>query len=167
MSVRIHFSIDGVEAINGVLSRLELNAKDMRPAWDDIANDFQALMQRQFQSEGSALGNRWASLSPAYKREKERNFPGRKILERSGMLEKTLTNQPFGIDVREPSSMILGTAEQTGRWHQDGAGRLPKREIIILRPVTRIKWRKIIQAHLMNAEYRGQRIRVRPGRSAT
>lgn len=152
MAVRIRLDINGVEKTDESLTRFGARARDLRPAWDEIADSFGRWMTRQFDSQGSYSTGRWAPLSPQYGKYKASHFPGTRILQRTSQLRNQLTQQPFGVDVREPGYLILGAALKIANYHQDGTSRMPQRQIIKLFPAERTRWRKIIQKHLINGE---------------
>lgn len=52
---------------------------------------WQRINQEQFKAEGRGLHGKWQALSPAYKRQKDRKFPGKTILRRTDRLFRAAT----------------------------------------------------------------------------
>lgn len=130
MPTEIRFNIEGTEEFSVVLDRFQINYQSAEPAFQAMADFQRTIWQKQFDGEGSYTGARWSPLSPPYKRWKAVHYPGRKILERSGLLRESLTQRPFGIDEVKDDLMVIGTGVPYGRWHQDGAEYMPARQMI-------------------------------------
>lgn len=139
-ALRLSFSLDGYDDVDVALSRFGAAVHDFTGFWRDVlAPFFFEQVQRAFDTEGAATGSRWARLSPAYATWKRRHFPGRKILERSGRLRRSLrwnTGRfsvggrgnvgPEGIYRPFPDALEVGTSVPYGIYHQQGA-RAPQR----------------------------------------
>lgn len=105
--------------------------------WDDVFPHVVRLIRnhhrRTFDSEGAATGprQRWAPLSPAYAARKAREYPGRKILERTGALRRSLVDGGPGSRERVTRrSVEVGPAGRNLRiaqYHQDGTSRMKAR----------------------------------------
>ena len=146
MPVEIRFNIEGGEEFSVVLDRFQANYQSAEPAFQAMADHQQGIWAKQFDAEGSYTGARWAALSPPYKRWKAIHYPGRKILERSGLLRESLTQRPFGIDEVTDEFMVIGTGVPYGRWHQNGAAHMPPRQMIQKpTPRDRVQFAKYLQ----------------------
>lgn len=90
----------------------------------------EAAERQQFDSEGGGQTGSWAPLSEQYAAWKEKNFPGRKILDRTGTLREALTNGTSVFARREMSAdnFVFGTSGVPyATFHQLGTVRMPAR----------------------------------------
>lgn len=85
-----------------------------------------AALERNFDEEGRP--RRWPPLSPAYARWKERHFPGRRILERTGRLRRSIRAAIEG------NAIVLSTDIPYAAAHQFGVPSrgLPARPFLVL-----------------------------------
>lgn len=83
-----------------------------------------AAIERNFDEEGRPIP--WAPLSARYTRWKARRFPGRRILERSGRLRRSIVTRVEG------SALIASTDVPYAAAHQFGTHRLPARPFLVL-----------------------------------
>lgn len=146
---QLRCSIKGEAALNIVINRLSKLPDDMRPVFREIATDFYKSMAARFRNEGAYQGSpKWADLSPAYKRWKEKHFPGRRILHRTGALKKSFTEGEAGnvthIGRRE---LVVGTSLKTlsgknlAMIHQLGRPNMPARPPVAFSNDLKIRWR--------------------------
>lgn len=150
MATRLTFAFYGEVQLDRTLERFTA-VEDMRPAWNAIADRFAHVERRQFAGEGTFSGG-WSPLSPRYARWKARHYPGKTILRRTDDLWRSLTERPFGIDIIEKQTMVIGSDVEYGAYHQAGAGRLPRRRPIELTDRERATWVKIVQRYLVTGE---------------
>lgn len=147
---------DGVQrAIFGGISALP----DLRPAWVTVAQAMQEMEAEAFAVEGARRGLPvWAPLSERYRRWKERHFPGRKILELTGDLRRSLAEKGRGHRrILSPTFMLFGTMIRTKRgapyamFHQEGTRRMPARPP--LRPASGDYdlWVRLVDAYIRRA----------------
>lgn len=105
-------TVDGVTTLNRGFNRIEGFISDFRPIWPAVADEFYAIEREQFESEGAAgASGKWAALSPAYKRWKERNHPGQLIMRLENPLFESLTD-PEALDaIFRPSAdeLVMGS----------------------------------------------------------
>lgn len=152
MPVELRLAFYGEHQIDRTLARFAEAASDARPAWEAMADRFAKAEARQFRSEGSYGSGGWAPLSPRYAAWKQRHYPGRRILERTGDLKRSLTDRPFGIEVIEPGFMVLGSAVSYGAYHQAGGPNLPRRRPVELPESERREWVKILQRFIVTGK---------------
>lgn len=150
--LRIRFSFYGDVQLDRTLARFQARAINATPAFEQIRESFLRAERRQFDSEGHYASGGWQALSPAYAAWKARHYPGRKILVRTGELERSLTEGPQ-INVIEPHMAIFGSAVEYGAYHQNGGENLPRRRPVELPASLRVRWVKIIQAYLVGSDY--------------
>ena len=91
-----------------------------------------------FASEGTTGGQTWEPLSEDYAAYKARKFPGRKILQRTGKLRRSLTTKGDSDHVaygytQPRATLVVGSANEVGAYHAPGVKhnpRLPVRDPI-------------------------------------
>src|SRR5581483_9993069 len=109
--------VTGDEELRAKLDRFLATVGDMRLFAPYVVPLFIGWMRDVFTSEGGALGQQWAPLSPAYAAEKSRRFPGRSILIREGGLRQAASRPR-----REatPRTLTLWVDDPVASYHQDG-----------------------------------------------
>lgn len=125
--------VDGQRKLTQALDTLAKDISDWRPVWEELEQVFYQIEEQQFKEEGRS--NTWTPLSAGYARWKKVRYPGKKILERTGELRRSLTGRG-GSPIREltPDSLTLGTSLPYARYHQRGGSRLPSRPPIDITP---------------------------------
>src|SRR3954471_23324396 len=149
MAVRMRLEFYGEAQLDRTLARFSDNIGDARPAWEALATRFARVEARQFASEGAYGSGGWAPLSERYAEWKERHYPGKPILERSGTLLHSLTVRPFPIEVLDASSMTIGSDVDYGEYHQAGGDRLPRRRPVELPDSERRTWVRLLQRFIV------------------
>lgn len=152
--MRFQIEVDGVMLIDRTLARFTQRIDDARPAFEEVADLFARELGKQFATEGGHASGQWRALSPKYAAWKARNYPGKKILERSGDLKRSLTRRPFGVEVIREHDMHIGTGVPYARFHQRGAGRLPRRPPLALTEDAKRRMVKIVQQYMVSLENR-------------
>lgn len=129
--MNLKLEIDGIEKFNWAFDTLGKTLSDWRPVWPEIEQVFYRIELEQFNSEGARGGQRWQALSPAYRQWKEKHFPGRPILVRTGTLKRSLTviGTTGSESIRESDemSLTLGSRVPYAIYHQRGTSRMPAR----------------------------------------
>ena len=144
--MRLTFNVDGVQLVDRELLNVTDRIADLGPAFEAIAELFAAGEAEQFDSEGEFGGTcAWSPLSPAYGAWKSRAYPGKKILERSGDLRRSLSQRPFPVEVITPRTMLVGSNNSVAMFHQHGTSRMPARPPVAINPVRRRELVKIVQ----------------------
>jgi phage gpG-like protein len=117
--VRFRIEVDGAEVFDRAFSRLD-RLDDFRPIWPNVISEFYTIEQEQFDTEGAAGGQRWAQLSPAYKRWKDVHYPGEPILQREHDLIESLTDPeaPDAVLIPGQEELIIGTKVPYAVVHQ-------------------------------------------------
>lgn len=118
----------GAEAM---LKSILAGAADMRPLFHEVVEPyFYGVMEDRFDGEGRPEA--WQQLSAKYAAWKAVHFPGRRILEREGLLKEGLTQYPGRYQIRRMGAreFMIGTNHPAAQFHQYGTSRMPKREII-------------------------------------
>lgn len=176
MAFQFQFGVLGEAQIDRTLASYSEALDDMRPAWNELADRFANAEKKQFATEGAYGGDAWSPLSPAYAEWKQRHYGSMPILQREQDMYVQLTQQPFGVDVRELHYALFGTALPYAVFHQNGtkvssaqrnlgsnlssafgltAGSrgigLPQRRVVVLTEYEKRSWVKVIQKHLHDA----------------
>lgn len=99
--------------------------------WPRVTEAFERDMRRQFAEEGSGPGRgKWADLSPAYAKWKEQHFPGQPILQRTGDMQRALTDSadPHAMRTTQVDRFEFGTVGLPyASFHQLGTQLMPDR----------------------------------------
>ena len=141
--------VDGDQQLARQLARWSDRVQDVRPAFDTIATEIARWETGQFASQGRRASGGWAPLSPRYRAWKERHYPGKNILERTGRLRESLTQRPFGVERINAQTMEVGTGVPYSRFHQQGTGRMPRRRPLELTDQDRGELVKILQRFIV------------------
>lgn len=135
--LRLTISLPGLPSLTTALSRYRTDIADWRPFWTQyFAPAFYQNVLQDFVLEGGGSGQSWAPLSTAYAIWKSRQFPGRGILVRSGVLKASLMgpDAPAAVFRATDTSLELGTSVPYGIYHQMGTSRMPQRPPLRLTP---------------------------------
>ena len=151
--LHLEFTVAGQYQLSRALGLYADRAHDLRPAWEDIRDDFLRNEMEQFESEGRHASGGWAELSPIYAAWKNAHLPGMPILQLSGRLMDSLTDKRHADFVFEAKrkSLRMGTKVPYARFHQEGTRTMPDRPPIALTDKQRRLWVKIIQTHIFQS----------------
>ena len=150
--LNIHMEVLGVEQFNRSFSRFGENLKDLRQLWPAVIVELRAIVKEQFAGRGIGPSGQWQPLSEAYRKWKEKKFPGQPLLVRSGDTIKSLTtNTAHTINRPLPDSLTFGTKLNYPVFHQRGGKRLPRRPIFDLNETQKERLVKAIQRRLVAA----------------
>jgi phage gpG-like protein len=131
--IEFRITVQGEQRLRQALNRLATSIQDYSPAWKPITQIFRDAMRGQFATGGARGGKKWAPLSRAYSRWKERVAPGRPILVLTGDLVLSLTSRTGDtIQNEQPLSLALGTTLPYAKYHQNGTRRMPARPPLVL-----------------------------------
>lgn len=144
------FDFYGEAQVDRVLGTMVARVKNAEPVFDALGDRLARAEARQFDSEGKYGSGGWVALSPAYGAWKARHYPGKPILEATGLLRESLTERPFGVDVVEAKFAIFGSGVPYGAYHQAGGNRLPRRRPLELPESERRMWAKTMQRWLQD-----------------
>jgi hypothetical protein len=130
--MQFRLRVQGEKRFFESLDRLIDVIKDQRKrGWQrnvDVRLDFE---RRFLDSEGNG---RWVPLNDNYLLRKVEEVGQKPILQFFGRLHRSLTEEGAPDFVREETatSLLVGSADPLARYHHEGAGRLPKREVIVV-----------------------------------
>lgn len=125
--MRVH----GERRLFAAIDRLTQLVGDQRErGWQenvDVRLDFQ---RRHLDSEGG--DSDWPELSAGYARDKEVAVGNLPTLQYSTRMYRSLTEEGAPNYVREEDadSLRVGSSDPKARWHHEGRGRLPVREVM-------------------------------------
>jgi phage gpG-like protein len=128
----ITVNVKGERELFAAIDRLTELVSDQRErGWQenvDVRLDYQ---RRHMDSE---FAGGWTPLDDAYRLRKIEEVGALPILQYSGSLNRSLTQEGATGYVREESaeSLRVGSANPLARYHHYGAGRLPVREVIVI-----------------------------------
>lgn len=120
----------GEQKLFEAIDRLTELVSDQRErGWQGNVNVRLDFETRWLDSEGSG---EWPELTTGYARDKERAVGNLPTLQFSTRMYRSLTEEGAENYVREESadSLKVGSADPKARWHHEGRGRLPVREVI-------------------------------------
>lgn len=118
--LNLKLGLFGDEQLVGSLLKMDDRVDDVSPWFRMMHRWLESEVGKQFATEGKHLGpGSWKKLSPAYKAWKEREYPGRKILQREGDLLESLTRRG-GQSVRHVTRkmLVFGSQVEHGKYHQ-------------------------------------------------
>lgn len=146
----------GQEQLSRTFDKIGQGISNLRPAFENITKDFYTTQKGVFQGEGSFEDNpSWAKLSPAYKAWKDKNYPGKGILELTGRLKRAATSKDAMGSIYKLNNLALtmGVDIQVGGWnlaalHQFGTSRMPAREVIRLTNMEKNRWVRIFRDYI-------------------
>lgn len=144
----VTFTMLGDAVLARGISRYGDAVRDFSPVWDQIRNDFHRIEGEQFATEGARSGSPWAPLSPTYEAWKQKHFPGRPILQLTGMMWGE-----FGVGVGmqttiEPMKLTMTPSMQRAIYHQQGTRTMPRRKVVDLTEEDKMGWMKMIHNYV-------------------
>lgn len=114
------------------IQRLAVFLTDLRSFWPLVVPLATGWWRRQFETEGSFGGDRWAALSPDYAAWKSVHHPGKGILEATGDMRRAASRPTRA---QTPTSLTLIIEDDKLPYHQDGGGNLPRRPLVFGEPL--------------------------------
>ena len=133
--MRLTIETMGETLIDRELLRYAERAEDLGPFWRWWFGQMRSYEARGFESEGRTFGSTWRRLAKSTIAYKNRVWPGRKKLERTKRLRKSLTslNSADSIRTTAAGEAIFGSQVPYGIiLHKGIDGRMPARPIIKL-----------------------------------
>lgn len=153
--MRLDLEAFGEVQFSRELLRIRDNARDMKPAFDDIHNVMVGASARQFSTQGGYSGG-WKPLAASTRAHKSRAGLDPRILHATLRLRNSLTQTSHPDHVYESSSdeMFVGSRVPYGKFHQKGNEPImPRRRPVDFSsgggPRVKNDIVKILQRHLM------------------
>ena len=149
--MRLDLETFGEKQFSREILRVGRNARDMRPAFDDVHDLIRTVQQKQFSSQGSAYSGGWAPLAPSTRAYKAGANLDPRILHATLRLRKSLTTKGDRDHVFRSSAdeMFVGSKVPYGVYHQYGTDRMPRRRPFQFDDKVRNDIVKILQRHLV------------------
>lgn len=122
----VRVTVDSADA-DRQLQRLVLFLSDLRSFWPKVVPLFVGWMGRQFDTEGSFAGARWAPLAPSTVDRKARLGLRPQILQATGALRGAASRPSRKAT---PRSLTLTITDPKLPFHQEGTSRMPARPLI-------------------------------------
>lgn len=123
-------------------------AADMRPVFRWMTRDFRTIMKRQFDSQGSYLGQRWAPLAQATRDRKARMGSDRRVLHETRNMRKSFTVGTNGQRIMTRTELSFSTNIGYAKFHNSGTRYMPERVIFQFTPMIRRRWGRAMTAYL-------------------
>jgi len=150
------------DQVDKALANFQAALADQRPALQAIADDFRALLARQFATEGRAEGTPWPPRLSAHRRgtgvsplsTRQMRVPriggegASLLLVRTGALRDSLieADAPDHVEEFDATSLTFGTRVPYALFHQFGTRRLPARPLIVLSGESAERWVEVIRS---------------------
>lgn len=134
MLVGFRVDVMGERQVSTSLLDLEDGMRDLSEPLRVVGDSIVDGVREQFATEGArGLGRRWQPLSDSYREWKQRNYPGRKILVRTGGTKGAMLDKRQALTVTDHRVIYepRGEAAEIAARHQTGDGP-PRRKIIAL-----------------------------------
>lgn len=123
----VSIKLENAQQIEAMLTGLGLDMKDLRGAMADVGTSAKKFFGGQvFASRGEVIGESWQRLNDKYAAQKARKWPGRPLLIRTGLMQRS-----FSYSTTPMSVTVTNTAPYF-KYHQSTAARkkLPRRAMI-------------------------------------
>lgn len=148
--VKVQKKVTGINTLVRGLSRVGNEGNNFKVPLYIIAQSFFKINETNFEAQGRP--KRFVALSPKYKSWKDKNYPGKKIMQLTDRLKNSLTAENQ-MDSQDTIMIItskyadLGTNVPYAAAHQFGYPKrnLPKREIIQVTEKHKQEWVRIVQ----------------------
>lgn len=159
MKPRITWDVQGEDAILGIFDEWGSKLRNAKPAFNDMANVMLDEQRKWWRYHGAyGGGSGWAPRKEPYRSFMKRKYPQRPILRgpdrknhKGLQLRNQVTRRPFGIEKITSEGMTIGTDLPYAHLHQEGIGRLPKRQPLKpLDPRTEARLTEILQGYVFN-----------------
>lgn len=127
--MRFTFEVAGKKEMDRAFNRVTEHISDLRPLWPEVTRTVFNIEEEQFKSQGAkGRSGKWEKLSRNYAKQKERDYPGKPILQRTGRLEAALTSKTGDtVLIEEKQEYGFGTSLFYAAFHQAGTNKMPSR----------------------------------------
>lgn len=123
------FTIQGEKQLSRTLLLMADRVRDWTPAFEETAVTLKDVFSNDvFDTEGAAIEEHWQALNPKYAAQKNRKYPGKRILEATGDMRAGFTSL-----VRPDMAAVWNRVEYF-KYHQSNQprSRMPRRVMIKL-----------------------------------
>lgn len=148
-SLYFSLEIDGEKQLGATLRGRMDRLSDLTPVFEAIVRDWQESRVEIFAGEGAHDGlPAWEPLSAKYAAWKERHYPGRFILTRTGALQQAVV---FPETDLQPQRLELTMPVGYGVYHQAkerGKAQFPRRQFASLGAAQKSRWASAFRRHI-------------------
>lgn len=126
-NLELDMEVKGVKEATKMLTAVGLDVRDLKGAMTDVGDHAKKYFGGQvFASRGGVLGQPWPRLSPAYAAQKAKRYPGRLVLVRTGLMQRSSKSTPSNM------SVTIYNDAPWFKYHQSSAARtkIPRRVMI-------------------------------------
>lgn len=125
----VQVEVQGAERISRMLTELGLDMKDLKDAMHQVGGQqIKYFSGTVFANRGATVngGQRWQRLNDKYAAQKAKKYPGRPVLVRRGLMQKSFKYEA------EPMSVTIYNTAPYFKYHQSSDTRhvLPRRAMI-------------------------------------
>jgi phage gpG-like protein len=149
-NVEIIFEETGATPVVHKLLGFSSRAEHMEPGLASVASMMREAEQRRFDAEGYG---EWEQLAPATVARKAAEGLDYRILRATGALYDSLTQEGGdNIEVVTDDTLIFGSSDPKGAFHQRGNEHLPQRKPLEMREEDRIEFTRELQRYLVDGD---------------
>lgn len=152
--MKFSVSIYGEKLVSTKFERAARAAMNVKPAFDNVANELMRITETQFESQGRRGGGSWKGLDKKWLFRKTKAGHDPRILHMRGALRRSVTKRKAKgqILIITPDSLTFGTSLPYAARHQFGVpGETPKRPFLRTTKHDRENMRDEIRDHLMKS----------------
>jgi Phage virion morphogenesis family. len=132
-------SIPPPGVITAAVDAVRAGLSDFAPLFERLADRFYSDQRGLFASGGASAGAPWDPLADQYAKWKDQNFPGRRILERTGAMAAASTDAS-GRAIADRRMEIDIAALPYAGFHHTGTRYMPQRDFFALTARTTDGW---------------------------
>lgn len=150
--IELKFQVQGAKEVRRVLTRIDMNAKDLTPAFEEVGENILKSIRQNFQKEGRPT--RWAPLAPRTQKERIKQGYGAEhpILQRTRTLIQS-ASEKSGIGnwfEAKRDGIIIKCLIRYGAELHFGRANMPARPFFFLQPEDMKMTYKTIQKHFFS-----------------
>ncbi|MFI2837543.1 phage virion morphogenesis protein [Mycolicibacterium sp. PDY-3] len=127
-ALELELDVKGAKEVTAMLRNVGADVSDLKGAMADVGDHARKYFGGQvFASRGGVLGQPWRRLSPNYAAQKAKRYPGRPVLVRSGLMQRSFRSTPSAM------SVTISNDAPWFKYHQSSAARrrrIPRRVMI-------------------------------------
>jgi phage gpG-like protein len=151
MTIRIDVTEVGLARSVRAFDSMGRRTRNLYPVMQYIAQDFERVMEDQFDSEGASTGTEWAPLSDDWWEHKVNVGKDHGTLQYNQKLVQSLTDSGAPGAIRDVSNneVTMGTSVPYAIFHIEGTGRMPRRNFMRIPANTQRHWVAVLNRYIM------------------
>lgn len=140
----------GIEGAVREIMAVGARADDLTVAYRWVADDFQRIMARAFESEGQSTGPRWRELTLKWLIHKIDVGKDHGTLQYNRDLVRSLTqrNAKGAVRTARHDTLILGTRIEYAEFHVTGTHNMPRRNFMRIPTWERARWVRAVEHYI-------------------